>query len=178
MVSTSEEAFPVTLVGLLETTLQALARLHAAVARRRPPEGGSSPGFPGFATQEYDRLNRVIREGGAAVTRRLKELRPVGPQSAARLSELWRVEVTGPVKSLARGFSKAAEAVRPLLATYRATCRALCEALQEARRLADATTSAMLASVLQRLEKQLWLLDSSAERTRVGLPTITLFLSC
>lgn len=36
----------------------------------------------------------------------------------------------------------------------------------------------MLSSLLQRLEKQLWLLDSAPGRIRIGLPTINLFLSC
>jgi hypothetical protein len=178
MVSPSIETPPQKLIGLLEETLQALARLHAAAARRHPPEGGSSPGIPGFSQAEFDRLSRVIREGGAAVTRRLKELRPEESKSALRLAELWRSGVAAPGERSVADEPLATERARPLLATYRGTCRALCAALQAAQQISDTTTAAMLSSVLQRLEKQLWLLDSSSDRTRVGLPTINLFLSC
>lgn len=67
---------------------------------------------------------------------------------------------------------------RPLLVTYRSACRTICSSLQESRRTADGATAVMLSGLLQRLEKQLWLLDYSRDRLRIGLPAINAFLSC
>jgi DNA-binding ferritin-like protein len=119
----------------------------------------------------------VIRQGAASVTRRLKEL--VGDSKpAGHLVELWREGAARLDTDVAASGVSAAEArSRSLLAAYRAACRPLCASLQEARRSADGATAVMLSSLLQRLEKQLWLLDSSPECVQVGLPTIDLFLS-
>jgi hypothetical protein len=180
MVSHSLEMASLHLVRSLEDSLQALARLHAAVVRLQPVDGGSSPGFPTFSLLELNRLRAVIRQGGAAITRRLKELADDDKQAASRAAEFWRGDAT-----LSRATNNPAEtndgsepASRSLLVTYRAACRAICRSLQEAQRVSDSLTVASLSGLLQRLEKQLWLLDYSRERVRVGLPTITLFLSC
>ena len=178
MVSPSPEMTLPPLVGTLEETLQALGHLHATASRLRPTDSASAGGFPAFSPLELDRLRTVIRQGGASVTRRLKELVGEKPE-AARLPELWREGVARTdLSSLEPGIPTAEARSRALLSAYRATCRSLCASLQEAKRTCDGATAVMLSGLLHRLEKQLWLLDSSPERVRVGLPTIDLFLSC
>jgi hypothetical protein len=174
----AERALP-PLVAFLEETLQALAHLHATAARLRPTDGCAASGFPAFSLVELDRLRILTRQGGAGVTRRLKEL--VGDRKpAGHLAELWREGVARPPDTdLAAAELSAAEArSRSLLSAYRAACRALGASIRESRRSADGATTVMLSGLLQRLEKQLWLLDSSPARGRIGLPTINLFLSC
>jgi len=166
------------MVRLLEDSLQALARLRAAVVRLQPVEGGSFPGFPTFSLPELDRLRAVIRQGGAAIARRLKEVAN-DKQAFSRIAEFWRADETlSPAENRVTANESSEPASRSLLVTYRATCRALCLSLREAQRVSDSLTAAQLNGLLHRLEKQLWLLDYSREHVRVGLPTIDLFLSC
>lgn len=182
MVTTSTETATSRLISSLEETLQSLAQLCASAERMRLDSRGNSLGFETLLPAELDRLGAVIRESAAAITRRLKKLAVVEHDAARPLTELWPARVNG-------GRSDSAEAdliskpdfpadSRSMVATYRATCRALCHALREARQVTDTTTTVLLSRVLQRLEKQLWLLDSSRDRPRVGLPLINLFLSC
>lgn len=178
MLSPAAERVLPPLVALLEETLRALAHLHAVAARLRPTDGGAASGFPAFSLVELDRLRTVTRQGGAGITRRLKEL--LGDSKpAGYLAELWREGVARPdadAEGTAPGGSAARS--RSLLSAYRSACRSLGASIQDARRSADGATTVMLSGLLQRLEKQLWLLDSSPQRGRIGLPTINFFLSC
>jgi len=58
--------------------------------------------------------------------------------------------------------------LRSMIGAYRNCCRRLCHALQEARRLGDATTAWLLTDLVQRLEKQLWLLDPESRSCRAA----------
>ncbi|HEX2852376.1 MAG TPA: hypothetical protein VHO24_03990 [Opitutaceae bacterium] len=170
------------LIPALEETLQPLARLRDSADRMRPATPGGNPGFETFSVAELDRLSAVIRESAAAITRRLRDLAHGEENAGLRWAELWRAGESGnlreamPAASVAKQENPAHS--RSLAVTYRATCRALCSALCAARQAADTNSTVLLSSVLQRLEKQLWLLDSSRERAQVRLPLINLFLSC
>lgn len=111
MVSPATETTSSLLVVSLEETLQALAQLHATASRLRPMDGCAASGFPAFSLAELDRLRSVTRQGGAGVTRRLKELighhRPAG-----HLPELWREGVSRPDSDVAAPGVSAAQAVR------------------------------------------------------------------
>jgi hypothetical protein len=182
MVSLAFENGPSVMVGLLEGALHALVRLRVSADRLRHAAEKSAQGQPVFSMSELEQLCIVIERGWNSVLQRLLELSP-GDRSerGARWASTWRASLTeataAGVESAAR--DKSALTPQSLLATYRASCRALCAALTEARHVADATTAAMLSGLLQRLEKQLWLLDASHERPRVGAASaINLFLSC
>jgi hypothetical protein len=180
MVSAEVEPGASHLVGLLEDTLQALAKLRAAAAQSRRNLDRSMAGVVRFSQNEIERLCAVIQRGWEAILRRLIELMPHDAEScAARWAAVLRkslaeAETTGGRDDVSDAFCFDP---RSLLATYRATCRALCVALEKARHLPDAETASLLSGLLSGLEKQLWLLDSP-DRRQIGRPTVSLFLSC
>jgi hypothetical protein len=181
MVSLTFENGPSVMVGLLEGALHALLRLRVSADRLRHQVQRIARGQPAFSMSELEQLCVVIERGWNSVLQRLLEITPGDRQErGTRWAETWRAALSEPHASGAEGAGEATELTpHSLLATYRASCRALCAALTEARHTADATTAAMLSGLLQRLEKQLWLLDSSHERPRVGAASaINLFLSC
>lgn len=179
-VLSSPETTTSRLSSSLETTLQALSRLHAATDRLRPLHQRNSPGLGAFQLVELDRLCAMLSLGAAALTRRLAEISEADGTADSRLERLWRVGSTPMPEpdELSDANALFDSQPRSLLATYRAACRALCTSLQEARHAADSTTAGLVSGLLQRLERQLWLLDASRDGVRVGLPTIDLFLSC
>jgi hypothetical protein len=186
MVISSSEATTSRLTFALEDSLQSLARLRVTAERMRPGNGGSDSAFETetLSVAELDRLAAVVRESTASLTRRLRELGHLkaDTETESALGKLWRVGVKGDLSEPreAEGGLKRDPGVRPrsLVANYRAASRALCAALEEAKQSGDRTTAVLLTTILHRLEKQLWLLDSSRERPRIGLPLINLFLSC
>lgn len=181
MLSPAVETAPCRLTGALEESLQALACLHAAVGQLSPSVRESSSGLPVFSRPQLDHLSAAIRQGGAAIARRLKEraISQAEGETRHRGVEFWRADATTELRENSHGANRTHDlGSRSLLSSYRTACRALCDSLQEAQRISDTATAVVLCGLLQRLEKQLWLLDSSQEHVRVGLPTIDLFLSC
>lgn len=182
MVISSIETTTSRLAVAMEDSLQSLARLRLTAEGMRPASRGNGSGFETLSVAELDRLAGVVRESASLLTRRLRELGHLKADAESGLAKLWRVGVKGnstePHED--EGALKRDSGVRPrsLVANYRAASRALCAALEEAKQTGDRTTAVMLTSILHRLEKQLWLLDSSRERPRIGLPLIDLFLSC
>ena len=163
----------------LEETLRALGRLQASIDRLRPSSNGGSEGVGSFPPAELDRLSAVVHRSSATLTRRIQEISPADEALEAKLAELWRRSSAGvPGDRVVTSLRGSDPHPRSLLVTYRAACRSLCTALQEVRRASDATTTLLLSGILQQLEKQLWLLDSSRLRARSGVSTIDLFLSC
>jgi DNA-binding ferritin-like protein len=62
---------------------------------------------------------------------------------------------------------------------YRDCCRSLCKALNESLRASDWATGALLSDLVLRLEKQLWLMDTSPHNRGVGsCRSVSLFLTC
>lgn len=179
MVSHSIEATASRLTTSLEETLLALARLHASTDRLRPTDEKNSAGLASFPSAQLDRLSAMISKGAADITRRVKQLSGEDVATSSHLAELWRRgSAAFPGDRIVNSLPDSNPHPRSLLATYRAACRALCTAVQEARQAGDTSTVVLLSALLQNLEKQLWLLDSSRVRRCVGASTIDLFLSC
>jgi hypothetical protein len=62
---------------------------------------------------------------------------------------------------------------------YRDCCRRLCRALNEALRAEDPATGAMLSELVMRLEKHLWLMDTSThDRGAASCRSVSLLLTC
>jgi hypothetical protein len=181
MVSLAFENGPSVMIGLLEGALHALVRLRAGADRLLHQAKKNGAGEPAFSLAELEQLCVVIERGWNSILQRLLELSPDDRSArGARWAEAWCASLSG-TKAPDDGSAADKGELTPqsLLANYRASCRALCAALTEARHAADATTAAMLSGLVQRLEKQLWLLDASHERPRVGATSaIKLFLSC
>jgi hypothetical protein len=170
MVSLTDGAASAQLDELLENALAELGRLCDGTNRLRASKLWMSRGVLAFSPSALDRLCAVIRDGCRALAVRMGELQPAA--SAPMAAD------TAAREKIPAGAVTMAVDPASLLVAYRACGRALCAALVEARRIADAHTAAVLAGVVHRLEKQLWLLDAPRSRERVGLPTIHLFLSC
>jgi hypothetical protein len=165
------------LISRLEKSLQALSRLQSVSEGLRSVDKATSAEMRALSPKQLDCLQVIIRQGELSLTRRLKKL--VSDNSQASRPAVLGREEAGPSHSafvLQRSVDDSPS--RELLTAFRAACRSLCASLQEARRACDSSTTVMLSTLLQRMEKQLWLLESSQERPRVGLPTINLFLSC
>lgn len=174
MVSLTDEVAAPELPELLGNALRELENLQQRAQRVRGSKSWAAGRLLSFSPSALDRLCRLLREGCELVGGRLDSLRSARTESF-RIEKRVGIEC-GREKSTSR--RSLSDDARSLLIAYRTCGRALCASLVEARRISDANTAALLAGLVHRLEKQLWLLDAQETQERAPLRAIAVFLSC
>src|SRR5665213_2728980 len=100
-----------------------------------------------FRPRELRALGELATNGSISLKRR-----------AAQLNPARRFSAKGPTHDHPGG----ADELEPitLIRSYRACSRRLCDAMKEAIRVSDGESAAVLRTLILRLEKQLWVIDS------------------
>jgi hypothetical protein len=148
----------VSLIGLLRQVGASLGNLRlrteAATARKEPEALG-------FCPRQMEALGEILESGRHRIARRIAELGGAAQSlGAPSLPE----RTADPVA---------------FMIEYRDCCRRLCAALNESLRSSDAATGALLSDLALRLEKQLWLMDTSPhDRGAESCRSVSLFLTC
>jgi hypothetical protein len=144
------------MIGLLRQVDASLGNLKLRAASL----GDAGP--IGLCPRQMLVLGEILERGQQRIARRIAELGGLGREI---LGETPRPQdLPDPVA---------------FMIEYRACCRSLCRALSESQRAVDTASGAMLSELALRLEKQLWLMDTSQhDRGAESCRSVSLFLTC